>query len=186
MTPSFTELVSDYLQEIAFALRHPEQVEASRPSARPRFEASTEERPEVAGAHALLPATGVEHLVGGSHLVEDEIGEPGAYYIFARQNSRVPFRFRATLDAGVETARFVENAYATILERPADDAGRGNYVMMLREGYLRPTELLKTLATSDEFLNRTTRVVVVPQSSQWLSRQSPKLEALEIRTAMDQ
>ncbi len=186
MATSFDELVSGYLQEIAYALRHPEQAEAPRSQDRPRFEAPAEEAVDMAGTHALLPTTGIQHLVGGSHMVEDAISQPSAYYVFARQNSRAPFRYRAALDAGVEISRFVENAYATILERPADDAGRGNYVMMLREGYLRPTELLKTLAASDEFLNRTTRVVIVPQSSQWLSRQSAKLETLEIRTAMDQ
>lgn len=186
MTQRFSELVSDYLMDIAYALRHPEQVEAPRRPERYRVATSKLASVEAEGAQAVLPSANVEHLAGGSHVVEDELSEPKAYYIYARQNSRAPFRYRAALGAEVEIARFVENAYATILERPADEAGRGNYVMMLREGYLRPIELLKTLAASDEFLNRQTRVVMVPESSQWLSRQSAKIEILEIRTAMDQ
>lgn len=183
MAESFSEIVSDCLQEIAHALRHPQAVRTPfvpKPAA-----AHAGDEAVAADTQVILPYANVDHLSGGSHIVEDGISEPKAYFIFARQDSRAAFRYRTALDAGADIARFVENAYRSILERPADDAGRGNYVMMLREGYLRPTELLKTLASSDEFLNRGTRILVVPQSSQWLSRLSAKVETLEIRTAMD-
>ncbi len=190
MTNSFSELVADYLQDIAHALRHPELVTMPRagiPSAAPveRIEERADVNADPAGVEATLPRANVARLADGSHFVEDEMNEPAAYFIFTRQDSQAAFRYRTTLDPTMEPSRFIDSAYLAILERGADEAGRGNYVMMLREGYLTPAELIKTLAASDEFLNRASRMVVVPDGSQWLMRLSAEPKTLEIRPAMD-
>jgi hypothetical protein len=120
---------------------------------------------------ALLDIADTEVLPGGSLIAAHESENTiVGWSIFVRSDSHiehdsVEFILRGSVSTILDPQHFVSAAYRAILDRTVDTDGEALYSELIISEKLTRLEVLRILASSEEFQDRRERLLIVPVST---------------------
>lgn len=112
----------------------------------------------------------------GTILFPHTDSEPETNWLIFSQNSMENgedtglFSLYGTIDGASDPQLFVEEAYRYILMREIDPTGRNIYPHLIVSNQLSRRDVLKMLSESEEARSLRAKLIIIPQSSSWLSR----------------